>query len=754
MLSDRDPNPKAPEADAPMVAPPKSGSEVESSGLQFLQPVRFWERPALRRVRAGVAVCAALGAAGLWVWFSAPAAAYDDLPRLMLTQALVGILAASLTWVVLSTLGMFRWLGAGYGFVGLLVVSSAIGAVHWSNWRHAERAGEQVGESLSAFASMFAADLQAAGHWKIGLDTPPDDPLYLKMIEAQKRWVRSNPGIADVYTMRRMPDASVALIVDSETDYDRNGKFEGDAESRTEIGERYDEPTESMLGALGGRALIDEEISEDRWGTWISACHPMRDAEGRIDGIVGVDFSAEQWTAPMIKARHSAAVQSGIWLGMTLVGMWTLALTRRAAAVRGASLHALQRQQRELEEATLAADRANQAKSRFLANMSHEIRTPLTAILGFTDVLKDDEAIVACPERMEVVDTIRNAGQHLLMLINDILDFSKIESDRMTIERVETPLVAMLHDVERLLAAPARVKGLSLRTALANPAPDRIMSDPTRLRQILMNLVGNAVKFTESGGVTITTSCEEREGQRRLVIDVEDTGPGLTPQQVERLFQAFGQADETVTRRHGGTGLGLTISRRLAGLMGGGVWLKHTEPGRGACFTVDLPLEPAPDARQITTLEAPAEHVSREPAPPGAAALRGRILLVEDGVDNQRLIAHHLRKAGAEVVIAGNGAIAIERIECASADNAPFDLILTDMQMPIMDGYALARALRARGCALPIVALTAHAMPDAQAECLRAGCDAYTTKPIDKVELLKLCAAWMSRVSVRATKAA
>lgn len=228
----------------------------------------------------------------------------------------------------------------------------------------------------------------------------------------------------------------------------------------------------------------------------------------------------------------------------------------------------------------------------------------------------------------------------------------------------------------------------------------------------------------------------------------------MTPEQVERLFQAFGQADETVTRRHGGTGLGLTISRRLAGLMGGGVWLKHTEPGKGSCFTVDLPLEPATDSQLITTLEAPVEQASRDAGQPGAARLRGRILLVEDGVDNQRLIAHHLRKAGAEVVIAGNGAIALERIERAGAESAPFDLVLTDMQMPVMDGYALARSLRARGSTLPIVALTAHAMPDAQSECLRAGCDAYTTKPIDKAELLRLCALWMARRSAKASIAA
>ncbi len=397
------------------------------------------------------------------------------------------------------------------------------------------------------------------------------------------------------------------------------------------------------------------------------------------------------------------------------------------------------------EMARAAAERANRAKSTFLANMSHEIRTPLTAILGYADLLREEGNASPAPEqRAQMIDTIRSAGQHLLTVINDILDLSRIEADKIIIERIETPLTDMLGEIESLMRARAVAKGITLTTRLASPVPDRIMSDPTRLRQILMNLVGNAVKFTESGGVTVTADVADLDGRPRLVIDVEDTGIGMTREQAERLFNAFSQADETTTRKYGGTGLGLVICRRLANLMGGDVKLQRTEPGKGSCFRVVLPLEPAPGSAMVTRLDE--KTAPRAAAAPQAmVTLRGRILLVEDGVDNQRLISFHLRKAGAEVAVADNGKIALDMIDRAQAEGRPFDLLLTDMQMPEIDGYTLARTLRDRGNTLPIIALTAHAMAEDREKCLAAGCNDFATKPIDRSALLAMCAAWMGR---------
>jgi len=396
-----------------------------------------------------------------------------------------------------------------------------------------------------------------------------------------------------------------------------------------------------------------------------------------------------------------------------------------------------------LQVARNQAEAANRAKSEFLANMSHEIRTPLTAILGFADMLRDDGNLDIAPvQRLHTIDTITSAGQHLLRIINDVLDLSKIEAEKTTVELIETPLIEILCEVERILRPKAIGKGLTLDAKLSTPIPDRILSDPTRLRQILMNLVGNAAKFTEQGTIVINASVTESLGNASLIIDIEDTGPGMTDEQSQTLFQAFEQADSTVTRKHGGTGLGLTISRRLAKLMGGDVTLLRTELGKGSCFRLTLPMIPVVDSVLVKNIEVRAVPVAD--IPPAKISVHGRILLAEDGLDNQRLLSHLLKKAGATIDVADDGQIALEMLDKANELNVPYDLLLTDMQMPVMDGYLLARTLRSRGLKIPIVALTAHALAEDRQKCLDAGCDDYLSKPIDKQILLTACAKWIA----------
>jgi len=399
---------------------------------------------------------------------------------------------------------------------------------------------------------------------------------------------------------------------------------------------------------------------------------------------------------------------------------------------------------KQLSEAQAKAEASNLAKSAFLANMSHEIRTPLTAILGFSDILRDEKIEPA--RRTEAINTINTAGSHLLTIINDILDLSKIDADKMQVEKVETPLLSLLHEVESLMRPRATGKGLKFETRLSSRLPDRIMSDPTRLRQILMNLVGNAIKFTEIGQVSVVAGMMQRNGRDELVIQVNDTGVGLTQEQAGRLFQAFGQANDSVTRKHGGTGLGLTICRRLAGLMGGNVVLAHSRPQEGSCFEISLPLEAATGAAwvdKLDSIQSSTDHAAQSASMP--ETLSGRILLAEDGPENQRLISFHLRKAGAQVEIAENGLVALTMIRKAEAMGQRYDLLLTDMQMPEMDGYSLSRTLRAQGSRMAIVALTAHAMAEDRAKCEAAGCDDYSTKPIDRKALLETCAKWIGR---------
>ncbi len=397
------------------------------------------------------------------------------------------------------------------------------------------------------------------------------------------------------------------------------------------------------------------------------------------------------------------------------------------------------------------AKMANQAKSEFLANMSHEIRTPLTAILGYTDILREESVAAGPNERgTGALDTIRRAGEHLLAVINDILDLTKIEADKLVIEQVETELPRLLFDVDSLMRPRAASKGVILQSTLTTAIPGRILSDPTRLRQILMNLVGNAAKFTDTGRIDIRALVVMRQQQPMLRIEVEDTGPGMTEAQAANLFQPFMQADASVTRKHGGSGLGLTIARRLAVMMGGQVSLDFTAPGRGSRFVLELPLFPLEDSALVHNLDAcKLDSSAGMPSVRGEVIrLHGRILLAEDGEDNQRLISFHLGKAGAEVTVAANGALALEQLRAAERAGTPFDLLVSDMQMPEMDGYTLARTLRKSGSTIPIVALTAHAMAEDRRKCLEAGCDDYAVKPIDKLLLLRTCKRWLGGVSI------
>lgn len=393
------------------------------------------------------------------------------------------------------------------------------------------------------------------------------------------------------------------------------------------------------------------------------------------------------------------------------------------------------------------AEMANRAKSEFLANMSHEIRTPLTAILGYTDLLHDELTTLRGGENgVAAIATIRRAGHHLLTVINDILDLSRIEAGRLHVEETVTEIPQLLLEVESLMRSRASAKGVSLHTTLETAMPDRILTDPTRLRQILLNVVGNAAKFTEHGRIEVSVAAHAPEqSESRLRIAVTDTGPGMTPEQTEGLFRPFSQADPSVTRRYGGTGLGLSISRRLAEVMGGSVRLVSSTPGEGTCFEVDLPLKAAPTARLVTQLVWDEDARLVTPLLSNALPeLSGRVLLAEDGPDNQELITHHLRLAGAQVTIADNGRIALRLLNEARDAGTPFDLLVSDMQMPELDGYSLARTLRAQGERIPIIALTAHAMADDRAKCLAAGCDDYASKPIDRLAFLQACARWLA----------
>ncbi|MDB4664564.1 ATP-binding protein [bacterium] len=387
----------------------------------------------------------------------------------------------------------------------------------------------------------------------------------------------------------------------------------------------------------------------------------------------------------------------------------------------------------ELAKARDEAQLANESKSSFLANMSHEIRTPMNAILGFTEVLRrnieSDES-----KRRHHLNTIHSSGTHLLSLINDILDLSKVEADRLEVESINCSIPQVIADVANVMRVKAEEKGISLDYCFENPIPTEIQSDPGRIRQILTNLVGNAIKFTTEGGVRIVTHFRESPTNSKLLIHVVDTGIGMSEAASSKIFDPFSQADASVTRRFGGTGLGLSISKRFAEALGGSVSVT-SEEGVGSVFTVELStgcIEGIP--RSLPTREALESHL--KPLDHLSISLPDlRVLVVDDGKENRDLICVLLEEVGASFGTAENG---IEAMTLATESH--WDVILMDVQMPVLDGNSATRKLRDLGYSKPIYALTAHAMQTAIDESIDAGCDGVLTKPLDFDLLIKTLA--------------
>lgn len=383
------------------------------------------------------------------------------------------------------------------------------------------------------------------------------------------------------------------------------------------------------------------------------------------------------------------------------------------------------------------AERASQAKSTFLANMSHELRTPMNGIIGLTRLLTNADLL---PAQNELASAVLQSAESLLYLLNDILDFSKIEAGQIVFEHAAFDLRATLGSAVRLLTPVAEAKAITITFVYERDAPTMVVGDLARINQIVTNLLGNAIKFTEQGSVTLSVASETSElGERLFKISVADSGIGITPEQIQKLFIKFSQADASTTRKFGGTGLGLAISKELAELMGGNIKVA-SEPGKGSVFTLTLPLM---EAATETLQQIDSGDPARPTAEPTLAHYR--ILVVEDHPFNMMFARLQLQQYGFKhITEAKDGVVALAKMEEASG--APFDLILLDCQMPNMDGFETARRIRANepsGRRLPIIAMTAHAMDGDRQRCRDAGMDDYITKPINPDHLLATILKWL-----------
>ncbi|MDR1290252.1 MAG: response regulator, partial [Planctomycetaceae bacterium] len=708
-------------------------------------------------------------------------------------------------------------------------------------WAASERAKRLKKEELSGLSKSFAVAIMQMGHEEIDLNTKRDDPKFVRIIDMMSLWQKRIDSAASIYTFRQSRSNKPVFVFCPAADLNKDGKFGGtgdeesdEREAEVPNGEIYDAEPEAiveMLDAFNGKSGFNNKPVRDKWGLWITAAEPIYDSSGAVEAVLGVDFWGEKWNESIREAQFWPTWFFGLFL-VLFFGVQAFWFAHQASEKRLTSYAIeLEKTVTELVLARREAEVAVQAKGHFLANMGHEIRTPMNAILGCADML----AAITAGEKVrltqdEIIGIIRKSGKELLTIIDDVLTFSKLDSNRITLEMVPISVKRVVNDIQKTFQTRIDENiGVKFSLEFDDRIPPFILGDPTRIRQILINLVGNALKFTERGYVkvscqfipaqktteksiakpeseksfltsiatTIFGSADQEYGELQnsisslftlsslaadssqtlndlqakfpdvslLCIDVIDTGIGMMPERLNNLFKPFTQIDETSTRKYSGTGLGLGIARGLAQLMRGDI-LIESEYNKGSKFSLLLPIR-LPD--QIATssqlmqngLQTPTGRIgSKSPIPNTAFSsfisvanavtleesgndssrnvlpLSGyRALVVDDGIVNLLVAEAKLRDAGANVETAANGRMAIEKVIESEELGEGFNVILMDMQMPVMDGFEATRELRRRGFDKPILALTANFGSEAETEI--AGCDAVLTKPIDRDELLK-----------------
>jgi len=578
-------------------------------------------------------------------------------------------------------------------------------------------------DALRSITAVAARSINPALHAQVHTALDASSPAYQQTAEPMEGMVRSLPTLRSMYTFRARTDGSIDIVVNPTN-----------TTADALLGMRFGRPDPALLEAIRtGSITTSDTIYSDARGSILSAYSPVRNAAGGIECFIGVDMDANDLTRQ--ESRIHIAV--GLSIAFALVGSAALGWALYGWHGRSEQAERARNFERaQLLQSEALAQSTNQAKDDFIANVSHEIRTPLAAIIGYAELLREQRIDTGNPLADDAPNAIARNGAHLLGVVNDILDVSQVEAGALAIHATHMDLGATAREAADLLAIRADAKGIKLTVECEPGSTLPVVADPLRVRQILLNLIGNAIKFTDRGSVRVAIT---REGPW-AVAAIHDSGPGMTPEQISRLFQRFSRVDRDYTSL--GTGIGLELSQRLARLMHGGIAVEST-PGSGTTFRLSM-MSAASDPLS--------EYLQSHPSADGqgstgstddiaALPLAGiDVLIAEDGVDNARLWRHHLEHAGAEVWQASNGREAIGLVRAADMGvlERPFDIVLMDMEMPIMDGVEATQQLRAEGFRLPIVGLTAHSDVATRTKLLDAGCNDCATKPISRAGLTRL----------------